>query len=103
MSEELFDTDAKIEQAIVLFTELIAHPGWVLFTKILDKNIENTSTLLNDPDADHTKEQDDIWRNNLKIYKKMRNQPETIIADFSRNTKGEAVDLDPYVQSLKNG
>jgi len=102
MTEELFDTDQKQQNAIVLFTELIAHPGWALFVKILDLNIENTTNLLNDPESEHTKEQDDVWRNNLKIYKKMKNQPEQTIADFSRNTKGEVVNDDPYSQPVKN-
>ena len=98
MEDKLFDTPEKQEKAIIAFTELNQHPGWILFTQILDANIEYTQSRLNDTSIEHTKEMDDAWREHLNIYKKMKNTPMDRVEDFKRPRTGNdpMKELDPY-------
>lgn len=98
MEDKLFDTPEKRKKAEISFSELAAHPGWILFTQILDANIEVTQNKLNDRTAEHTKEGDDALREKLDIYKKMKNTPQDMIAEFNRPNGGvdPMAEMDPY-------
>lgn len=96
MNDELFSTDQKKQEAVISFTELISHPGWILFCMVADANIENVKRLLEDPDSDHTEDGDNRLRDKLKLYRNMRNMPSEMIKDFKRNTSGIDPTLDPY-------
>lgn len=98
MEDKLFDSQSKKEAGVIAFTELVQHPGWVLFTQILDANIKVTQDLLSDSTTEHTKEGDDSLREKLNLYKKMKNTPHDMIKELS--AKNEGIDplqeLDPY-------
>lgn len=40
MTNDLFNTEDKIAQAISAFTSLMEHPGWKLIQQMLDQDIE---------------------------------------------------------------
>lgn len=94
---DLFDTDSKKDEAVRAFTELLVHPGWSLFVKIKQQNIENIRRLLENADDDHTVEGDDRLRDKLKIHQNDIDLPNKMIKDFTGpDMNGMDPSLDPY-------
>lgn len=98
VKENLFDTKEKQQQAIVAFSELMAHPGWILFSKIIDSNIENFRNQLESGLPEEKIEDVKITRQLLAFAKKMREIPSTMIEDFKRPNEGTDPGVDPYYQ-----
>lgn len=92
----LFDTPTKIEKAAADFTNLLENPGWKLVEQILDANIEVCKMQLEEGTGEaETKDSIERLREKLRIYKEIRNTPQTMLDKFS---SGEdiPVDFDPY-------
>lgn len=97
MKDTLFDTVEKREDAIKLFTELLDHPGWKLFVKIKEINIENLRSALEDAENEHSPEEDNLIREKIKIHRKDISLPGDMIRDFRDPVvDGIDPDLDPY-------
>lgn len=99
MREQLFDTQEKIEMAVNLFKSLLDNPGFQLYQKVFDNDIDSLTAMIIDgydrDGSELTKDRTDMLREILKVYKRMRNYPEEAIVTFTEK-KGENVTADPY-------
>lgn len=90
---ELFDTPDKIKAAISDFTTLQQHPGWKLFTMIINNDLELVKRAI--LDGTGSIEEDNRHRHKLQVYEEMLALPNTIIKRFDPATVKNVSD-DPF-------
>lgn len=95
MTDELFDTPQKIEQALAGFKSLVNHPGWILYEKIVRANIEIVKDQLLHGSDDDTKESIALLRKALVTMENDLSVPADTIKRFESPIDNE-VDYDPY-------
>ena len=95
MTNNLFDTEEKVNKAIDSFNSLKSHPGWVLFKLVVEANIEVLEQRVLNGFEGETKEDIDRIRDKIHAYKEMIDTPENIIKNFS-SSDDERFDEDPY-------
>ena len=96
--EDLFDSQEKIDAAIADFTNLLQSPGWILYTKILDANIELIKRQLEEGTEEETKAEIDRLRDRLKVFKESRDKPTDMIKKLQIPSETPIND-DPYYNS----
>ena len=96
MEDKIFPTPESKKEAVMMFRELLAQPGWLLVRQILDANIENLRSQLEDPLDESTIEDIKVMRRQLRFYIKVRNMPEDMIKDFTGGSVSVDPGLDPY-------
>jgi hypothetical protein len=93
---------SDVEKAGVVddFQSLIMHPGWRNFLLVIDSNIVFvTERILTKTDQNNEpieEDQVDIYRQNLKMLRDMRNTPEAVIRQLAPQEIVEAISFDPY-------
>ena len=99
MRDLLFNTDEKIEDAKAIFEVGVTTPFWLLMKKVLQANIENVSSLIlegrNVEGEKATEEETERLRDKLKLYKKIKDTPESLLKNLSA-TEAEEPNPDPY-------
>lgn len=95
MTDELFDTPQKVEQALAGFKSLVNHPGWILYEKIVRANIEIVKDQLLHGSDDDTKESIALLRKALVTMENDLSVPADTIKRFEAPVELE-VNLDPY-------
>ncbi len=104
--DSLFDTQEKIDAAVIAFRTGVNTPFWKLMIQILDANIKVVTELIlsgtNLEGEDATKEESDRLRDKLKVYKEVRGTPERQIKRLT-SPEGEEPEVDPYqtVEQMK--
>lgn len=98
MEDKLFDTQAKKDEAVMLFNELIVHPGWLLLKKIIQANVENLRNGLENPDSEDTMEDIKVNRRLLRFYTRTLSMPEDKVKEFIGGVQSLDPKLDPYDQ-----
>jgi hypothetical protein len=96
IEDTLFDTEDKRSMAVTAFTDLQNHPGWKLFTAIINANIEFLSKCLVEDDFDSPEEIKSI-QFMLKAYKNAKNIPQDRITNFTPSTD----EVEPNVESFQ--
>ncbi len=109
MQDILFDTEEKRQEAIIAFTELVAHPGWSLFVKVKEANMQALREELEDYGVEHTAARDEVLRAELNIHRRDISLPNDKIREF-REGPSEGVnpieENDPFerpVLKIKRG
>jgi len=106
MKDSLFDTDKKREDARATFEVGVTTPFWLLMKKVLRANIKNVSSLILDgknvKGGKATEEETERLRDRLRIYRKIKDTPESLLERLSA-TEVEEPNPDPYptLESLK--
>lgn len=95
--DDLFDTQEKIDQAIADFGSLLDNPGWKLYVKILDANIELIKQQLEEGIEDETPDSVMRLRDRLKVFRESRDKPIDMIKKFQM-AENEPINDDPYYQ-----
>ena len=100
--KDLFDTAEKVELGIAAFRGLLNDPGWKLLEQILDANIEILRERLENGVEEETKEDIDVIRKQLAIFRQTRNMPNIMIEKLTNADADEPND-DPFlsVEELK--
>jgi hypothetical protein len=95
MEDNIFDTEDKQKQAILLFQGLLADPAWLLFVKVLEANIAMLSRRLETEDFETIDAMRAVQRTR-QAYEDAKNTPEMIVEAYSRENKENMPNIDPY-------
>lgn len=95
MEDKLFDTKEKIDAAVAAFKSLMAHEGWLLFTSILNANIDVVRKQLETGSDNETVDDIKIKRMKLKLYRELLDTPKDMVYKFT-NPDFVEVNPDPY-------
>jgi hypothetical protein len=100
IKEELFDTQDKQDAAVGNFKALISTAGWQLVVKRIETNIaileEMILTGIGAKGERLGLEETDRLRDNLAIYKEIRDWPEKMVMEFS-NKEVVIPEPDPFL------
>lgn len=94
--KDLFDTEEKVNLGIAAFRGLLNDPGWKLLEQILDANIEILRERLENGTEEETKEDIDVLRKQLAIFRQTRNMPNIMIEKLE-SSEGVEPNDDPFL------
>jgi hypothetical protein len=98
MDATLFDNEDKIKEAIVLFNDLQKHPGWQLFLRVVNANVEELTERLTNTDFESLEDQK-AMKKLRQAYIDVRDTPKNLVERFTNKAPENAFNdlgLDPY-------
>lgn len=95
----MFNTEEEKQEAIVHLQELMKQPGWQLLVGMMDSDLNNLRTELED--GENTDNKDGERKLRIKLMKELKELPTKKIRELSPSEAPESDDPYPTVADLK--